>query len=119
MIWNKIFNKHEQAGLKHRKDPKAFIGHSNDMQDAYKTIDGYNPGKRRKILIIFDDTIADMITNKKPNSIVTELFIWGRKPNISLVFITQWYFIKDVRSNSTHYIILDISKKKRASTNCN
>ena len=45
------------------------------MQDAYKTIDGYNPGKRRKILIIFDDTIADMITNKKPNSIVTELFI--------------------------------------------
>ena len=60
----------------------------NDMQDVYKNIEEYNPNKERKVLIIFDDMIADMINNKKLNPIVTELFIRGRKLNISLVFIT-------------------------------
>ena len=64
---------------------------SNDMQDVYKNIEEYNIGKKRKILIVFDDMIADMINNKKLNSIVTELFIRGRNLNISLVFITQSY----------------------------
>ena len=58
------------------------------MQDAYKNINDYNPDKENKILIIFDDMITDMISNKKLNSIVTELFIRGRKVNISPVFIT-------------------------------
>ena len=62
---------------------------SNDMQDVYKNIEDYNPGKKRKILIVFDDMIADMTNNKKPNPVVTELFIRGRKPNISIIFITQ------------------------------
>ena len=83
------------------------------MHDVYKNIDNYNPDKENKILIVFDDMIADMINNKKLNSIVTELFIRGRKLNISLVFITQSYFKvpKDVRLNSTHFFILKIPNK--------
>ena len=59
------------------------------MDDIYKNIEEYNPNKRRKILIVFDDVIADMLSNKKLNLIVTELFIRGRKLSISLVVITQ------------------------------
>ena len=83
------------------------------MHDVYKNIDGYNPDKENKILIVFDDMIADMIHNKKLNSIVTELFIRGRKLNISLVFITQSYFNvpKDVRLNTTHIFISKIQNK--------
>ena len=58
------------------------------MVDIYKNIEDYNPNKKRKILIVYDDMIADMFSNKKLNPIVTELFIRGRKLNISLVFIT-------------------------------
>ena len=87
-----LINKRESTGLKHFNDPKAFIEYSNDMQDVYKSIDKYNVDTERKILIVFDYMIADMINNKKLNSTVTELFIRGRKLNISLVFITQSYF---------------------------
>ena len=75
------------------------------MLDVYKNINDYNPDNENKILIVFDDTIADMIHNKKLNSIVTKLFIRGRKLNIYLVFITQSYFKvpKDVRLNTTHF----------------
>ena len=62
------------------------------MQDVYKNIVEYNPGKKRKVLIVLDDMIADMISNKKFNSVVTEVFIRGRKLNILLVFIMQSYF---------------------------
>ena len=79
-----LINKRESIGLKHFNDPKAFIEYSNDMHDAYKNINDYNPEKEKKILIVFDDMIAGMINNKKINSIVTELFIRGRKLNISL-----------------------------------
>ena len=94
-----MINKRESIGSKHFNDPKAFTEYSNDMQDVYKNIDEYNPSKKRKILIVFDDVIADMINNKNLNSIVTELFIRGRKLNTSLVFITQSYLkvSKDVR----------------------
>ena len=76
------------------------------MHDVYKNIEDYNPGKKRKVLIVSDDMIADMTNNKKLDSIVTELFIRGRKLNISVVFITKSYFKlpKDVRSNSTHFL---------------
>ena len=99
-----LINKREGVGINHFNDPTAFIEYSNDMHDVYKNIDDYNPDKENKILIVFDDTIADMIHNKKLNLIVTELFIRGRKLNISLVFITQSYFKvpKDVRLNTTH-----------------
>ena len=83
-----LINKREGVGIDHFNDPKAFIEYSNDMRDVYKNIDEYNPDKENKILIVFDDMIADMINNRRLDSIVTELFIRGRKLNISLVFIT-------------------------------
>ena len=67
-----LINKRESTGLKFLNDSKAFIEHSNDMDDIYKNIEDYNPNKKRKILIIFDDMIADMLSNKKLNPIVTE-----------------------------------------------
>ena len=84
------------------------------MDHIYKKIEEYNPNKKRKILIVFDDMIADMLTNKKLNPVVTELFIRGRKLNISLVFITQSYFAvpKNIRVNFTHYFIMKIPNKR-------
>ena len=87
-----LINKREDVGIDHFNDPKAFIEYSNDMYYVYKNIDGYNRDKENKILIVFDDMIADMVHNKKLDTIVTELFIRGRKLNSSLVFITQSYF---------------------------
>ena len=111
-----LINKREKVGLDHFKsnDLKAFMEYFNDMQDVYKNIEDYSPIKKRKVLIIFDDMIADMNNNNKLNPIVTELFIRGRKLNISIVFITQSYFKvpKDVRLNSTHFFIMKIPDKR-------
>ena len=109
-----LINKRESVGINHFNDPKAFIEYSNDMHDVYKNINYYNPYKENKILIVFDDMIADMINNKKLNSIVTELFIRGTKLNISLVFITKSYFKvpKNVRLSTTHFFIAKIPNKK-------
>ena len=76
--------------------------YSNDMQNVYKNIEDYNLDKKRKVLIIFVDMIADIIINEKLNPIVTEFFIRGRRLNIYIVFITQSYFrvLKDVSLNS-------------------
>ena len=63
----------EKAGIDHFNDPKAYIEYSNDMRDVYKNIDEYNPDPENKTLIVFDDMIADMIHNKKLDSIVTIL----------------------------------------------
>ena len=84
-----LIKRRENIGVKYFNDPKAFIEYSNDIQDVYNNINDYRPDKENKILIVFDDMIADMINNKKLNSIVTELFIRGSKLNISLVFIMQ------------------------------
>ena len=80
----------------------------------YKNINYYNPDKENKIFTIFDDMVANMIHNKKLNSIATELLIRGRKLNISLVFITQSYFKlpKDVRRNTSHFFIAKIPNKR-------
>ena len=109
-----LTKKRESIGIKHFNDPKAFIEYWNDMHDVYQNINDYNPDKENKILIVFDDMIADMINNKKLNSIVTELFIRVRKLNISLVFITQSYFKvpKDVRLNTSHFFIAKIPNKR-------
>ena len=109
-----LINKRERVGINHLNDHKAFMEYSNDMHKVYKNIDNYNPDKENKVLIVFDDMIADMINNKKLNSMVTELFIRGRKLNISLIFITQSYFKvpKDVRNNSTHFFIMKIPNKR-------
>ena len=93
---------------------KLLIEYSNDMDNVYENIDEYNIDKERKILMVFDDMIADMINNKKISSVVTELFVRGRKLNISLVFITQSYFKvpKDVRLNTTHFFIAKIPNRR-------
>ena len=111
---NFLISKRESTGLKHLNDHKAFTEYSNDMQDIYENVDEYNIDKERKILIGFDDMIADMVNDKKLNSIVTELFIRGRKINISLAFITQSYLKvpKDVRLNTTHFFISKIPNKR-------
>ena len=109
-----LINKREGIGIDHLNDPKAFIEYSSDMHDVYKNIDEYNPDKENKILIVFDDIFADMINNKKLNSIVTELFLRGRRLNISLVFITRSCFkvTKDIRLNTTHFFVAKISNKR-------
>ena len=88
--------------------------YSNDMQEVYKNVEDYDLGKKRKILIVSDDMIADIINNKKLNPILTELFIRGRKLNISIVFVNQSYFKvpKDIRLNSTHVFIMKIPHKR-------
>ena len=109
-----LINKRECVDVNHLNDPKAFIEYSNDIRDVLKNINNYNLDKENKVMIVFDDMIADMISNRKLNSIVTELFIRCRKLNISLVFINQSYFKvpKDVRNNSTHFFIMKIPNKR-------
>ena len=108
-----MINKREGVGIDHFDDLKAFIEYSNDMDAVYKNIDDYNRDKENKILIVFDDMIADMIHDKL-SSIATELFIRGRKLNISLVFITQSYFkvSKNVRLNNNHIFVAKIPNKR-------
>ena len=100
-----LINKHKNKILNHLNYSKAFIEFSNDLNEVYKNIEEYNSNEKRKMLIVFDDMIADMLSNKKISLIVTELFIRGRKLNIFLVFITQSHFAvpKDIRLNYTHF----------------
>ena len=109
-----LIKKRENSGIKHFNDPNAFIECSNTMDGVYENIDDYHASRKRKILIVLDDMIADIMTNKKFQAIIKELFSRCRKLNISLVFITQSYFSvpKDVRLNSTHYLIMKINNKR-------
>ena len=109
-----LIKKSEDVGIKHLNDPNAFIKCSNTMDDVYENIHDYNLNRKIKILIVFDDMIADIMTNKKFQAIIKELLIRCRKLIISLVFITQSYFSlpKDVRLNSTHYLTMKIDSKR-------
>ena len=109
-----LIKKHEDAGIKHLNDPNAFIESSNTMDNVYDNIHDYNSSIKRTIVIVFDDMVADIMKNKKFQAITKELFIRCRKLNISLVFITQSYFSvpKDVRLNSTHYLIMKTNNKR-------
>ena len=88
--------------------------YSNTKDDFYDNINNDNPNRSHKILIVFDDMIGDISTNKKFRSTVKELFIRSRKLEISLAFITQFYspVSKDARLNSTHYLIIKIQNKR-------
>ena len=112
--YNYLINKREQAGIKNLYDPKAFIEYSDDMDDAFDNINNYNKNRDKKVLIIFDDMIADFMRSEKFKAKVKELFIRCRKLDISIVFITQSYFRtpKDARLNTTHYILMKIGSKK-------
>ena len=109
-----FIEKRENAGIKNYNNPTAFTEYSNTMDDVFSNIDDYNPKIKRRIVIVFDDMVADIMINKKSQAIIKELFIRYRKLNISLVFITQSYFSvpKDARLNSTHYLIMKINNRK-------
>ena len=102
-----LINKREQAGIKNLNGP-----HDDDVFDD---INNYNKNRDKKVLIVFDDMIADIMSSNKFKAIIKELFISCRKLNISIVFITQSYFRtpKDARLNSTHYVIMKIQSKKK------
>ena len=108
-----LINKRESAGSKHLNYSKTFTEYSNDMDGICTNIEEYNPNKKRKILIIFDDMISDMLSKKKLIPILTELFIRGRKVNIYLASIIQSYFAipKNIRINYTHHFIMEIPNK--------
>ena len=107
-----LIKKREDVRIKYCNDPNAFIECSNTMDDVYRNIDDYNPRRKINILIVSDEMIADIMMNKKFQTITKELFIRSRKVNISLVFKTQAYSVpKEVRLNSTHYLIMKISNK--------
>ena len=109
-----LVNKREQAGIKNLNDPHAFIEYSNDMDDVLDDINNYNKNRDKKVLIVFDDMIADIEYNKKFKRIIKELFYRARKINVSIVFVTQSYFraLKDARLNITYYILMKIGNKK-------
>ena len=109
-----LIKKSEDAGINHLKVPNAFIECSNTMDGVYENIGDYNPNRKRKIFFVFDDMIADIITNKKFQTITKELFIRSRKANISLEFIPQFYFsvLNVFRLNSTHYLIMKINNRR-------
>ena len=109
-----LIKKREDAGINYFNNPNAFIECSNTMVDVYENIDNYNLNRKIQILIVFDDMITDIKTNKKLEAIIKELFTRCRKLNISLVFTTQSYFSvpKNVRLNSTHYLIMKINSKR-------
>ena len=109
-----LIEKREQAGIKNLQDKNAFIEYWNSIDDIYNNIDDYNSKRRRKKLIVFDDMIADIMTNKKFQAILKELFIRCRKLNIALPFITQSYFTvpKEVRLNSSHYVIFKVNNRR-------
>ena len=109
-----LINNRKNAGIKHFNDSTAFIAYSNDMDDVFTNIGDYNKKRKRKVLIVFDDMIADIMSSTKFKAIIKELFIRCRKLNISIVFITQSYFRtpKDARLNSMHYVIIKIQSRK-------
>ena len=109
-----LIKKREDVGTNHVKDPNAFMECSNRMDDVYQYIDDHKPSRKRKILIVFDGMIADIMSKKKCQTITKDLFIRCRIVNLSLAFITQSYFSvsKDVRLNSRHYLVIKINNRK-------
>ena len=109
-----LINKREQAGIKNLNDPHDFIEYSDDMDDVLDNINNYNKNRDKKVLIVFDNIIADIEYNKNFKRITKELFYRARKINVSIVFITQSFFkaLKDARLNNTHYILMKIGNKK-------
>ena len=102
-----LINGREKVGIESLKNPKAFTDYSQTIEDVYENLEDYNPTKKRRVLAVFDDMIADIDSNKKLSPVVTELFLRGGKLNISLAFISQSYFKvpKTIKLNATHFIM--------------
>ena len=109
-----LINKREKAGTNFNNDPTAFIEYFNSMDDILSNIEDYNKRRKRKVLIIFDDMVFHVMSDKKSQQILKDLFIRCRKLNISICFLTQSYFSvpKDVRLNFTHYILFKLNNKR-------
>ena len=110
-----LIKKREQAGIKDLKDPTDFIEYSNNIDDIYDDINDYNKKKsKRNVLIVFDDMISHVMSNKKAQKVLKELFIRCRKLNINLCFLTQSYFSvpKYVRLNCTHYVMFKLNNER-------
>ena len=99
-----LINKRKNKGLKYFDDPEAFIEYSNDMSNIYENIGEYNPNKKHKILIVFDEMVAGVLSDKELSPVAADVLISRRKLNTYLAFIKQSYFAapKNVRLNSTH-----------------
>ena len=112
-----LINKRESTGLKYLNDPKTFIEFSNDMSGIYKNIEENNPNKKRKILIAFDDLIADMLSNKKLNPIVTELFTRKNIKYFSCFYYTMLFcYSKKYQTKFNTFFCYENPKQKRTST---
>ena len=109
-----LIDRTEKAGINFNNDTTAFIEYSNSMDDIFPQIEDYNKKRKRKILIISDDMISHVMSDKKAQQILKDLFIRCRKLNISLCFLTQSYFSvpKDVRLNCTHYSLFKLYNKR-------
>ena len=109
-----MIKKREDVGIKHLKDPKVFTEYPPCMDDVYNNINDYSLNRKRKILIVFEEMIVNIMTNKYFQAIIKELFIRCRKLNLSLVFMTQSDFFveKEFRLNSTHQLIMKIHNKR-------
>ena len=115
-----FINGREKVRIKNLKNPKAFIDYSQTIDDVYENLEDYNPTKKRRVLIVFDDKIEDMESNKKLSPVVTELFLSERKLNILLAFISQSCFKvpKTIRLNATYFILKLPNKRELQQTAC-
>ena len=109
-----LIDKREKSGINLNNDPSAFVEHFNSMDDILSDIEDYNKKRKRKVLEIFDDMISHVMSDKKAQQILKDLFIRCRKLNISLCFLTQSCFSvpKDVRLYCTHYILFKLTNKR-------
>ena len=109
-----LIEKREKAGLKNLNDKNSFIEYSNNMDNIFENIEDYFKKRKRKVFIVFDDMISHVMSNKKAQQVLKDLFIRCRKLNISLCFLTQSYFSvpKDVRLNCTNYIVFKLNNKR-------
>ena len=106
-----LIDRKEQAGIKFNNEPTAFIEYSNSVDDILSDIEDYNNKRKRKVLIVFDDMISHVMSDRRAEQILKDLFIRYRKLNISLCFLTQSYFSvsKDIRLNCAHYILFKLN----------
>ena len=109
-----LINLREKVGIENLKNSKVFVDYSQRIDHVYESLEDYNTTKKKIVLIVFDDMITDMESNKKLSPQVTELFSRGRKLNISLAFKSQSYVkgLKTIRLNATHYFIMKVPNKR-------
>ena len=109
-----LINARKKVGIKTPKNPKAFIDYSQTIDDVSENLEDYNPTKKRRVLIVFDDMTTDMEFNEKLSPVVTELFLRRKKLNISLAFISQSHLKapKALRLNATRYFIIKFPNKR-------